>query len=170
MPDGQHDSSEPGDVLTALLWDLAGPVFGIQAVSQTTSAIRDSSHVEFPKFQALAGALQDMVSKKEKFHGIVFVRQRPGVHAVANLLRNMPQLAAKVQFHTFTGHAAKTKTQRMREGADHHDAGMPTSQQQQALHDFKHANGHCKLQFCDLLQCHRMRYAAYAVAGSDPHV
>ena len=137
----ERDSSEPRDVLAALSWDLASSVCQWPAVSLALKAGQDSSHVGFPKFQALSRIIEDMGSKKDRFHGIVFVRQRQGVHAVAGMLRNMTKLSDRVQFHTFTGHPAKTKAQLMREGADTGGTGMPTRQQQEALNVFKHASG-----------------------------
>ena len=51
-------------------------------------------------------------------HGIVFVTERQGVHALAGMLRALPDLAEKASIHTFTGHPSKSKLQLMAEGAE----------------------------------------------------
>ncbi len=134
-------NEEPSDVITALIWDLAESVCSLPLVSASLQAAHNSLHVGFPKFKALVSALQDMVSSKSTFHGIVFVRQQQGVHAVTSMLRNAPGLAEAVQFHPFTGHPAKSKLQLMREGTGHAPVGMATTKQQQALEKFRAANG-----------------------------
>lgn len=132
---------EPRDVVTALLWDLSKTACDLARVCIALKAVQSSLYVGFPKFKALVKVLQDVVSSKDTFHGIVFVRQRRGVHDVAGLLQNMPELGKTVAFHTFTGHPAKTKVQLAQDGADAETAGMPTRKQQEALQRFRDASG-----------------------------
>lgn len=137
----QGGVDEPRDVVTALLWDLSESVCDPTRVCIALKAMQSSLYVCFPKFKALVKLLQDMISSKDTFHGIVFVRQRQGVQAVAALLRNVPELDKAVAFHTFTGHPAKTKVQLAQDGADAETAGMPTRKQQEALQRFRDARG-----------------------------
>ena len=133
--------TEPSDVVTTLLWDLAKGACSVAIACTTVKAMQDSTFVGFPKFKALVTVLHEMVESKSSFHGIVFVRQQQGVDAVASLLRHVPELVKLIQFHTFTGHSAKSKTQMMRDGSDHMAAGMPTNKQQETLLQFKQAIG-----------------------------
>ncbi|DBA88745.1 TPA: hypothetical protein ACH3X1_004164 [Trebouxia sp. C0004] len=138
----QGEVNEPKDVVvTALLWDLSVSACDLTRVNIVLKAVQSSLYVGFPKFKALVKVLQDMVSSKDTFHGIVFVRQRQGVHAVAALLQNVPELGRAVAFHTFTGHPAKTKVQLAQDGADAETVGMPTRKQQEALQRFRDASG-----------------------------
>ncbi len=137
----QGGVDQPRDVVTALLWDLSVNACDLPRVCVALKAMQSSLHVGFPKFKALVKILQDMVSSKDTFHGIVFVRQRQGVHAVAALLQDMPELGKTVAFHTFTGHPAMTKVQLAQDGADAETAGMPTRKQQEALQRFRGATG-----------------------------
>jgi len=137
----QGGVDKPRDVVTALLWDLSESACDLPRVCIALRVVQSSLYVGFPKFKALVKVLQDMVSSKDTFHGIVFVRQRQGVHAVAGLLQNVPELGKAVAFHTFTGHPAKTKVQLAQDGADADTAGMPTRKQQEALQRFRDASG-----------------------------
>lgn len=137
----QGGVDKPRDVVTALLWDLSESACDLPRVCIALRAVQSSLYVGFPKFKALVKVLQDMVSSKDTFHGIVFVRQRQGVHAVAGLLQKVPELGKAVAFHTFTGHPAKTKVQLAQDGADADTAGMPTRKQQEALQRFRDASG-----------------------------
>lgn len=102
-------------------------------------AAHDSAFVEFPKFRSLVEILESMIHSKASFHGIVFVRRRQGVHALANMLSKLPHVAAAVTLHTFTGHSAKTKAQLAREGGE--TAGMPVRAQQEAVSKFDMGTG-----------------------------
>ena len=83
--------------------------------------------------------LRGIVKSRAAFHGIVFVRQRHGVHAIANMLRSLPEFAGDVQLHTFTGHSAMTGAKLAREGAE--AAGMATRKQQEAVLRFRQGTG-----------------------------
>lgn len=138
-PDLDHKPSKPSHVLQALLWDLAAAACNMSSVCKALAAAHDSTLVEFPKFIRLVGILESMIQRKATFHGIVFVRRRQGVHAVANMLSKMPRLAGALTLHTFTGHSGKTKAQLAREGAE--TGGMATSAQQEAVLRFDRATG-----------------------------
>lgn len=127
------------DVLQALLWDLAARVCNMSRVSKALMAAHDPSLVDFPKFRSLVKILESMIHSKKTFHGIVFVRRRQGVHAIANMLSKESSLAAAVTLHTFTGHSSKTKAQLAREGGE--TAGMPTRMQQEAVLKFDRGKG-----------------------------
>lgn len=135
----KSDQTQANDVLQALLWDLAAPVFSMPRVSKALVAAHNSSLVDFPKFQSLVKILKMMIHSKETFHGIVFVRRRQGVHAIADMLSKDPSLAAAVTLHTFTGHSSKTKAQLAREGGE--TAGMPIRIQQEAVVKFDSGKG-----------------------------
>ena len=132
--------AQASDVLQALLWDLAAPVCSMSRVSKALMAAHDSAVVAFPKFRSLVEILESMIHSKESFHGIVFVRRRQGVHAIASMLSKEPSLAAAVTLHTFTGHSSKTKAQLAREGGE--TAGMATRIQQEAILKFDRGTGH----------------------------
>lgn len=134
-----RNQSEPSSVLAALLWHLAEGVCFKPRICTVLKAAHDATFVGFPKFQQLVGILESMIQSKTAFHGIVFVRQRQGVHAVATMLKTLPHFAAKVKFHTFTGHSAKTKAQLAREGNE--TAGMPPRLQQEAMDKFQLGTG-----------------------------
>lgn len=137
----QQGRKDPSNLVTVLLWDLAERVCTPSRACLALKAVKTSLVVGFPRFKALVKLLQDMVSSREAFHGIVFVKRRQGVQIVAGMLCNMPGIATAVTFHTFTGHPAKTKTQLAQEGAHPSEAGMPTHRQQDALRQFDNANG-----------------------------
>ena len=133
------EGKQPSNVLQALLWDLAALVCSMSRVSKALVAVHDSAFVDFPKFRSLVQILNSTIRSKETFHGIVFVRRRQGVHAIANMLSKEPSLAAAVTLHTFTGHSSKTKAQLAREGGE--TAGMPTRIQQEAVAKFDRGKG-----------------------------
>ena len=133
------EQTQAADVLQALLWDVAARVCNMSRVSKALMAAHDSALVDFPKFRSLVKVLKSRIDSKESFHGIVFVRRRQGVHAVANMLSKDSSLAAAVTFHTFTGHSCKTKAQLAREGGE--TAGMPTKTQQEAVVNFGRGKG-----------------------------
>ena len=124
-----------------LQWDLAATACSMPRACMALGAAHDAALVDFPKFKKLVDILQSMVQSKPAFHGIVFVRQRQGVHAIANMLGSLPELASHVKLHTFTGHSAKTKAQLAIEGDNHETAGMPTNKQQEAIIKFKQGTG-----------------------------
>ena len=134
----KNKQTQASDVLQALLWDLAAPVCSMSRVSKALMAAHNSAVVDFPKFRSLVEILGSMISQ-ESFHGIVFVRRRQGVHAVAYMLSKEPSLAAAVTLHTFTGHSSKTKAQLAKEGGE--TAGMPTRTQQEAVVKFDRGKG-----------------------------
>ena len=136
-----QNPDQPGDVVTALVWDLAGQVCSVPLGLAALQAAHSSLQVGFPKFKALLDILQDMVATKASFHGIVFVRQRRGVHAVSTLLRNVPGCMEGVHVHTFTGHASQSKSQSMRDGVDSATAGMQGAEQQATLERFSVGTG-----------------------------
>lgn len=84
---------------------------------RAVQASHNSACITFPKFLKLVQFLQDMVDQTSSLHGIVFVTERQGVHALASILRGLPDLADKATIHTFMGHPAKTKLQLAAEGA-----------------------------------------------------
>ena len=90
---------------------------------KAVQASHNSACITFPKFLELVQFLQDMVDQTSSMHGIVFVTERQGVHALASMLRGLPDLADKATIHTFTGHPAKTKLQLAAEGATEGEHG-----------------------------------------------
>ena len=131
------NQTQPDNVLTALQWDLAATACRIPKVCIALRAAYNAALIEFPRITKLLDILQNMVHSNPTFHGIVFVRQRQGVFAVANMLHTLPQFVNGVHLHTYTGHSAKTRSQLAREGDDHNSAGMPTNKQQEAIDKFQ---------------------------------
>lgn len=126
----------------ALMQDLASSIYKLQR-SLDAMAAAQSGASGFPKFQELLTVLTEMQDKKNAWHGIIFVKDRQSVHAIAAMLQEVPQLA-NISFFIFTGQPNSSKRSKLSSPAQRSgvtSVGMRLNQQKNALLQFKEAQG-----------------------------
>ena len=127
----------------ALMQDLASKVYKLQRSLDAVAGTQSGASSKFPKFQELVTVLTEMKDRKNAWHGIIFVKDRQSVHAIAAMLQEVSQLT-NISFFTFTGQPSSNKGSRLSgpaQSAGLRSVGMKLHQQKNALLQFKEAQG-----------------------------
>lgn len=117
-----------------LVTDLSKKVCHLQLALAAVGASISGASISFPKFKELVTLLADQQARTSASHIMVFVKERQSVHAIAAMLRKVPELA-QISFFAYTGRAAAGS------GSTSRFSGMKRTEQKNALHLFKEAKG-----------------------------
>lgn len=128
-------SCKPVAQLTAdLVAELAGSCCQLPEVLKALQAGVDGTTVSFPKYRKLVEFLAQMKVNKSRWHGMVFVKTRAGVHALTHLLQRTAGLEG-VTFSPLTGHGKTTA------GVAEGTRGMNIKRQSETVDSFRAAQG-----------------------------